>query len=320
VNWGNKCRALASLGVLSFLLMLIAPTGASAAPAPKGTLESLVDAIGDVLGSVLDAPLDDARGDITAANVEYGEGWVRLDVQARRATSPLRDPNWESGSTYVLWSLDTTGDGKADYSLEYGISQGQLYGAVFPPGAPADSPASCDADSVTFSTSGLYSMVVSPDCLGRPRSIAWNVELSYDTNAKDPGAPATSDRLPDQGFSAAVLAPSAPAPVAAPLGASNPTAPATPDLKATTQPTAAKPVVAPPRAQRPDSSGMAGRPTPAPAGQAASPRPVPVAVPSLPRTGSDHRNLVCAGAILTVGGLLLISGARRGSPSPVGKG
>lgn len=323
MNRGRKCALAGFMAAVSTMLMVTSPAGASDPP-PKGPLETLSDTVGEVLNSLVGTPLDDARGDITQASVEYGTGWIKLDVQVRQFTSPVKDPNWESDSTYALWSLDTNGDATTDYTVEYGISDGELYGSVYRPDAPADADQICDADSVTFGTSGLYAMVLNPECIGRPASFAWKVAMSYDTNTKDAKAPATDDVAPDKGFSAPVFAPaSAPGPTAPPTAAAllTPTpaptpaatgAPATPKVAprpgaqpgSSVPPAVTKAPTAPQRATTTTPSG----PTPALAAQAAiraDAAGAPAAPPSLARTGSNGRDLAILGAWLVTAGLLL---------------
>jgi hypothetical protein len=314
-------------------IMAAASSVGAEEPAAKGTVSVLVDGVGDVINSLVGSLLPDPRADIVEARSEYAQGWINFDFKLRQFSDPVKDRNWNSPATYAVWSLDTNSDSKADFLLEYGINDGALYGSVFPADAPAEAQSVCEADSVTYDKSGLYSMRLNPACINRPPKFAWSLEMSYDTNPADENAPAADDTVPGSGFSDAVWAPSTPisplavgstssttaaAPPAAAPAAPAPstpdaavrTAPQTPPTTARAVPPAASP--ARPTATRPVGPGHATAP---PATVTAPTVTLPATAPALADTGFGHLILArLGGALLAIGGLLILLGNRRQLP------
>jgi len=198
--------------------------GSPAAKAADGlpplvtTLDTVVDGAADVLtGAPVDpkdaqkpppAPVkgDNPRADITQASLEYAPGWIRMKVQVKTPTDPLKDPAWSDRSD-AEWALDTNGDGKPDYTVEFATAKGELYGAVFDVTKPDDK-SLCDADSASFSAQDGYTLVIDPKCIGNPPSLGYSVAIFFDTNPKDDNADVASDVAPAGGMSFPVTRPS----------------------------------------------------------------------------------------------------------------
>ena len=301
--------AAAVTGLVAGLLLVFVglsslPAGADAPPSNRG---SMVDRLGDVI-DLQAVPVTVPRADITGAAVEYGPGWIRLEVSVFNATDPAKDPNWQSDDTYAVWSLDTNADGKADYLVEYGItSDGQLYGDVFRPDSGKDDPTLCEATSVSHSgtaAGGVYTMVIDPACIGRPNAIAYTAGLSYDTGGGHGAGPVGTDIVPDTGFAAAVAAPGVTA-----LGAAPPVGQAPPVIAA---PAVTAPAAGPTTTER-------QAPTPTPAASAAvtpsatePPRPVGGGSAPAPKSATAPRG---PGATATTsGGELARTGSTRLRP------
>ncbi len=247
--------------------LVLAPTGARAAePLPPlvTALEKAIDGAADVFvaapvdpnaGQAEPPPptkSDNPRADITEASLEYAPGWIRMKVQVKNPTDPLKDPAWSDRSD-AEWALDTNKDGQPEFTVEFATDKGELYGAVFDVAKPDDK-SLCEADSASFSPQDGYTLVIDPKCIGNPKALGYSVAIFFDTNPKDEKAPMATDRVPDQGFKA-VAAPGQPAEAAAP-------APGTP-------PASAAPVS--PKGAPSVTRGPAGAPnaTPATPGQAA---------------------------------------------------
>ncbi|HZI38971.1 MAG TPA: hypothetical protein VFF24_11755 [Acidimicrobiia bacterium] len=301
--------------------LVLGPTGARAAePLPPlvTTLERVTDGAADVLVA---APIDpnagqaepppptksdNPRADITEASLEYAPGWIRMKVQVKNPTDPLKDPAWSDRSD-AEWALDTNKDGQPEFTVEFASDKGELYGAVFDVAKPDDK-SLCEADSAGFSPQDGYTLVIDPKCIGNPTSLGYSVAIFFDTNPKDEKAPMATDRVPDQGFKA-VAAPGQPAEAAAP-------GPGTP-------PASAAPVA--PKGAPSVTRGPAGTPTPGPAGQPAQAAPAtpgassaapgdPSAAPGAPakplaRTGSatETRALFGLGLMLFGAGLVVMT-------------
>jgi hypothetical protein len=305
--------------------LVLAPTGARAAePLPPlvTTLEKVTDGAADVLEA---APIDPSaaqaeppqptksdnpRADITEASLEYAPGWIRMKVQVKNPTDPLKDPSWSDRSD-AEWALDTNNDGKPEFTVEFATDKGELYGAVFDVSKPDDK-SLCDADSASFSAEDGYTLVVDPKCIGNPKALGYSVAVFFHTNPKDEKAPMATDRVPDVGFKV-VAAPGEPAETAAPApdappAAAAPVAPqgapsVTRGPAGATNPGPARPGQGATRG----APGAAGAPSSA-SGDPAAPAPGDPAKP-LARTGSpaQTRALFGLGLMLFGAGLVVMT-------------
>ena len=203
------------------------PPGAGAADEPVPplvtTLQTVVDGASDVINTITSSVFENPRADITGASLEYAPGWIRMKVQVKNGTDPLKDDAWSDRSD-AEWVLDTNADGMPDYTVEFATDNGELYGAVFDANK-ADEKSACDADSASYSAQDGYTLVIDPACIGKPQKLGYAVAMFFDTNPKDDKAPMATDRVPDQGFTevAAPVQPGETPPAAAP---GTPTAPA----------------------------------------------------------------------------------------------
>jgi hypothetical protein len=311
------------------LLVVAAPTGARAAdtlPPLVTTLEKVTDGAADVLTAPFVDPAappkelpppvkgDNPRADITGASLEYAPGWIRMKVQVKQPTDPLKDKAWSDRSD-AEWALDTNGDGKPEYTVEFATDSGELYGAVFDVNKPDDT-SLCDADSASFSPEDGYTLVIDPQCIGKPQKLGYSVAMFFDTNPSDDKAPMATDRVPDQGFKevAAPVQPGEAPPPSAPA-AGNPTAPAqAPPVAGTAPGAAARPGAAP----APRTAVSAPGDTPAATGQAPSSTAAPADAAQAPRTplartgsASTARGLFGLGIMLTGAGLVVMTRPTR---------
>jgi hypothetical protein len=294
--------------------LAIAPTGAARAADPLPplvtSLQTVADGVADVLNTDTAAGFDNPRADITGASLEYAPGWIRMKVQVKQPTDPLKDEAWSDRSD-AEWALDTNADGKPDYTAEFATADKEVYGAVFDVNKPDDK-SLCDADSASFSPQDGYTLVIDPKCIGNPKSLGYSVAIFFDTNPKDDKAPMATDRTPDQGFKE-VAAPVQPGEAAPAPG--TPTAPAAAPPATATNPAPGKPGAAPaPRtaASAPSASPSAatpGQPSAAQDGRGAA------QVPGAPlaRTGSasTQRGLFGLGVMLVGAGMLVMTRPTR---------
>jgi hypothetical protein len=306
--------------------LAIAPTGARAAePLPPlvTTLERITDGAGDVLTA---APVDPAkneapppavkgdnpRADITEASLEYAPGWIRMKVQVKNPTDPLKDPAWSDRSD-AEWALDTDKDGQPDFTVEFASAKGELYGAVFDVTKPDDK-SLCDADSATFSPQDGYVLVIDPKCIGNPKSLGYSVAMFINTDPKNDNAPMATDRVPDQGFKD-VAAPGQPAAAApAPGTPPAPGAPVAPKAApSVTRGPAAAPAPGPAAAPNRGAQATPGATTVAPATPGASAGAPGAPATPLARTGSpsETRALFGLGIMLVGAGLLVMTRPTR---------
>ena len=295
--------------------LAIAPTGAARAADPLPplvtSLETVTDGAADVFNTDTAAAFDNPRADITGASLEYAPGWIRMKVQVKQPTDPLKDSAWSDRSD-AEWAFDTNADGKPEYTVEFATAEGELYGAVFDVNKPDDK-SLCDADSASFSPQDGYTLVIDPKCIGNPKALGYSVAIFFDTNPKDDQAPMATDRVPDQGFKevAAPVQAGEKAPEPSAPAAENPTAPAQAPPAAPGAPGAAKSGSAAPA---PRSAASAGAPNPS--GAPANPAPSATASPAdatkapgapLARTGSASTTRAYLGfGIMLVGAGLLV--------------
>ena len=308
--------------------LAIAPTGGARAAEPLPPLVTTLDRITDGAADVLTAaPVDPAnaqaqpppavkgdnpRADITEASLEYAPGWIRMKVQVKNPTDPLKDPAWSDRSD-AEWALDTNKDGKPDFTVEFASDKGELYGAVFDVTKPADK-SLCDADSASFTPQDGYVVVIDPKCIGNPKSVGYSVAMFFSTDPKNDNAPMASDRVPDQGFKE-VAAPGQPAEAAAPAPGTTAPAPVAPkSAPSVTRGPAGASVAGPNRG----AQSTPGATTAAPAGAPSVPGTATTGTPAAPlaRTGSATatRALFGLGIMLVGFGLVVMTRpTRRGA-------
>jgi hypothetical protein len=295
--------------------LVVTPTGARAAdPLPPlvTSLQTVADGAADVLNTDTAAGFDNPRADITQASLEYAPGWLRMKVQVKTPTDPLKDPAWSDRSD-AEWAIDTNADGKPDYTAEFATDKGEVYGAVFDVNKPDDK-SLCDADSAGFTPEDGYTLVIDPKCIGNPKTLGYSVAIFFDTNPKDDKAPMATDRVPDQGFkevAAPVQPGEAPATATAPAAAPPAGAPAprADEPRSVPAPRTAASAPAAPAPARPGTPG-------ATAGAPAQAAPAPPAGP-LARTGSPtaQRGFVGLGILLLGAGLVVMTRPSNAVPA-----
>jgi len=274
----------------------------------------VVDGASDVINTITSSIFDNPRADITGASLEYAPGWIRMKVQVKNGTDPLKDDAWSDRSD-AEWVLDTNADGMPEYTVEFASDKGELYGAVFDVNKP-DEKSLCDADSASYTPQDGYTLVLDPACIGKPEKLGYAVAMFFDTNPKDDKAPMATDRVPDQGFKE-VTVPVQPgeAPTRGPASADTPTRPAAAPPANTPAPAAPTPrsTEAAPRAAA--SAPTPGAPHPDAAAPGAPAPGAPAAAPSSPlaRTGSaaTERGLFGLGIMLLGAGLLVMTRPSR---------
>jgi hypothetical protein len=184
-------------------------TTAGKTPAAGSTPGSgeVTDPAGDTFVDGTSKRVTEARADIVAAGAAFGPGGVTFTVQVRQPDDPRTDPKWSSDATFITFDVDTTGDGKPDFEVQYGYDGTQFTGQVTHPGDDDSVPALCNATTAGYGAAG-YSVTIDPACLGNPTSLAFRVTTYYDTNPKDDNADVASDVAPDGGMSFPVTRPS----------------------------------------------------------------------------------------------------------------
>jgi hypothetical protein len=196
---------------------------------PTGDATNLVDANGGTT-SVANEP----RADVVSASATYQAGAIVLSLRTAQPVSPTGDPSW--GQSVVTWFLDTTGDRKFDFSVEWGADAGNLYADVYNTG---DAPI-CTGQGqggIPSVQDGSYIVSLNPKCIGTPGGFNWGGRTEFVS-----GGANIMDRFPDGdgNYWGPIEKPGAPTPPPTQPGGGNTPAPTTPPT------TAPRPIVAAP--------------------------------------------------------------------------
>ena len=183
-------------------------TTATSGPAAGGGqpgASSLTDPAGDTTVDGTSDPIKEGRADIVRAGAYYTSNQIILAMQLAQPTDPRTDSHWTGDSTFASWSLDTNGDGKSDYDVQFFFDEGQIGGTVSRPGSNGPD-VLCDVTQAAYNADG-YGVTVDPSCVGNPASFTYRLEMNYDTNPKDENADVAFDATPNGGWSFPVARP-----------------------------------------------------------------------------------------------------------------
>jgi hypothetical protein len=181
-------------------------TAAPAKPAPPSTTTSGVwtvmsDATGDTIVDSSKASRPNDRADMIQSRVTNTTKGIGLAVKVAQPMDPTRDPTWASAATFVLWEIDTSGDGNPDFEVEYFVEGGKLVAGVSRVVAGGNQ-AACEAEAGYMSES--YVVGIDPACLGSPASLSYRATVYYAVDPNNANDDSITDVSPDGGMSAAV--------------------------------------------------------------------------------------------------------------------
>lgn len=183
----NSLRRAALLGLLVPALGFGLQSTAFASEISDPTLDVVDDD-----GMSLIAP----AADITSVDVSKFADRLEMRYRVQGfAGDPLTDKNWTSDETYATFDLDTTKDGEADYSAEYGVLDGRLYVDVRKIDGSEEPPVICKGEPGYLNNT--VSAIVPLSCLGNPRDIAFQLSVVYDTDAASESSKVAYDYAPD---------------------------------------------------------------------------------------------------------------------------
>jgi hypothetical protein len=165
-------RGLAALASLLAVATLAAP--ARAATYRADIVTSITDPKGDVTDDK-DAPLTEARADVTAASVEYRPGEIGFTLNVAQPSDPRTDANWAGGDSFALWALDTNADQEADFLVSLVNADGILGVVVFNPDMEPQCFGSGSYDGAA------YGAVIPSSCVGNPATFGWGAGIFYKT-------------------------------------------------------------------------------------------------------------------------------------------
>ncbi|GGK02785.1 hypothetical protein GCM10010123_35950 [Pilimelia anulata] len=141
---------------------------------------------------------DAPYADIVSIDALRSATKLELRYATRKPLDPTKDPNWVSDSSYTDVLLETTGDDKEDFDVEYGVLDGGLYVDVYRVDTQEEPPVLCTGEA-EFSEN-THVATVPLDCLGDPDAIGYRVETVYDQEADAEDSLAAYDAAPDAGF------------------------------------------------------------------------------------------------------------------------
>ena len=221
----------------SVLPLFLASLATVSAHGPES--HTVQDARGDVKADTGGA-LAEARADVIEAGAAFSGDQIVFRLKTVEPSNPKTDPGWASGDSAVAWAVDTTGDTREEFQIEYGLDPESkaVYADVYRAFGAADAAPLCAA-AAQFA-SGVYSMSVPAGCMGSPDHVQYAALMLYTRNPADANSPQGEDRIPDgsgnfagpvhKGGTAPAPAPKpapkpAPTPTPAPAPAPEPTPP-----------------------------------------------------------------------------------------------
>ncbi|HEV7861577.1 MAG TPA: hypothetical protein VGR20_02715 [Acidimicrobiia bacterium] len=191
--------------VASSLVLLTAYGAGSLLHAQAATSSQVIDdPAGDATtrvnptdGSTASIP-NEARADVVSTSASYQAGAIVLSVRTAQPVNPATDPQWDTDNSIVTWFLDTTGDKKFDYTIEWGVDTGALYADVYNSSTAANATAICTAAgqgaTPSLGSDGSYVVTINPKCFGNPQAFNWGGLMQYTAKGT---APSPTDRFPD---------------------------------------------------------------------------------------------------------------------------
>ena len=183
--FGRRSLRVAAIAVLVVAGLAI-PADAERLRVAAASTGRVDDPTGDGLGT-RPVPVHEPRADLTSARaVALGDGRIELTASVASPTDPATDAGWNEGRSYVIWGLDTTSDGAADYMV-WMASNPPLAAVVV--GDRLNAVDGCNP--VADYTPARYSVTFSGSCIANPATFKWNAIVYYDMSHNGDGDGAT---------------------------------------------------------------------------------------------------------------------------------
>jgi hypothetical protein len=198
---------------------------------PAGDANTRVAANGGTTG----VP-NEPKADVISLSATYQAGAIVLGARMAQPVNAAGDASW--GQSVVTWFIDTTGDKRFDYSVEWGADNGRLYADVYNTG---DSAICAGQGQASIGQDGSYIVTVNPKCFGNPSAFYWGGRTEFAQAGEN-----IMDRFPDGdgNYFGPVSVPGSQPPPTRPGGGGNPGGTVPPP---TTPPTTApRPIVTAP--------------------------------------------------------------------------
>jgi hypothetical protein len=154
--------------------------------------QSVTDPSGDATSRVADnggttTVPNEPKADAVAASATYQAGSIVLSLKTAAPVNAATDPSW--GQSVVTWFIDTTGDRKFDYSIEWGAENGGLYADIYNTG---DSTICAGQGQPSIGSDGSYIVTVNARCFGNPSAFNWGGRTEFASAGQN-----IMDRFPD---------------------------------------------------------------------------------------------------------------------------
>ena len=130
---------------------------------------------------------NEPKADVVSLSATYQAGAIVLGAKMAQPVNAASDASW--GQSVVTWFIDTTGDKKFDFSIEWGADNGALYADVYNTG---DSPICAGQGQASIGADGSYITTVNPKCFGNPSAFNWGGRTEFAQGAEN-----IMDRYPD---------------------------------------------------------------------------------------------------------------------------
>jgi hypothetical protein len=154
--------------------------------------QSVSDPSGDATSRVADnggttTVPNEPKADVIAASATYQAGSIVLSVKTASPVNAATDPSW--GQSVITWFIDTTGDKKFDYSIEWGAENGGLYADIYNTG---DSTICAGQGQPSIGSDGSYIATINAKCFGSPSAFNWGGRSEFASAGQN-----IMDRFPD---------------------------------------------------------------------------------------------------------------------------
>jgi hypothetical protein len=168
------------------------------------TTAVFTDPAGDTVVDGSGAGKAERAADIVQSHAIYNPKAIVFALQTDQSADPRQDPHWASESSYISWELDTNGDAKPEYEIQFSLDEGTPIAGVSRLG-DADATSVCEAEA-GYLTEGL-TVAFDPACIDRPPAFSYRVTIYYDTDPTNEAADVVTDVAPDGGLSKPVARP-----------------------------------------------------------------------------------------------------------------
>jgi hypothetical protein len=97
------------------------------------SIKTVSDKVGDTIEEKTKAPMNEPRGDAVEAVVDYGLDGLTMKMKVAKPVKPRPNNDWQYSGTGIGWLIDTDGADftNPEFSVEYGLDQGNIYADVF---------------------------------------------------------------------------------------------------------------------------------------------------------------------------------------------